>query len=76
MHHERGINARAGKELNLLIAIGQQLRGRFWSHNRSRVTIKRDYNPLATQSFRFSLHMGNNRTVAFMHAVVCANGDY
>jgi hypothetical protein len=76
MHNERGVNARSGKELYLLVAVSQQFRCRFWSHNRSRVTIERDYNSLAPQSFRFGLHMGNNRTVAFMHTVVCAYGDY
>jgi hypothetical protein len=76
MHHERGVNARSGKELNLLIAIGQQLRRRLWSHHRCRVMIKRDYYSLATKSFRFGLHVSNNRTVTFMYTVVCANGDY
>jgi hypothetical protein len=38
--------------------------------------IKRDHYSLATKSFRFGLHMSNNRTVTFMYTVVCANGDY
>jgi hypothetical protein len=58
-----------------LVIIGEQLRGRFWSHDRCRVTIKRDHHSLAIQPFRFGLYMRNYRTVTLVHAVVCANRD-
>jgi hypothetical protein len=38
--------------------------------------IKRDHHALATQSFRFGLHVSNNCAMAFVHTVVCANGDH
>jgi hypothetical protein len=38
--------------------------------------IERDHHSLAIQSFRFGLHVSNNRTMTLVHAVVCANGDY
>jgi hypothetical protein len=40
------------------------------------VTIKRNYYPLATQSFCFGLHVRNHRAMPFVHTVVCANRDY
>ena len=75
MHDERGIDTRAGKQLNLLVAIGEQLRGRLWSHNRSRMLVKGNDYALTAQSLCFGLYMSNYCTMTLVYSVVCANRD-